>query len=103
MSKLLVEPGICGFKCEIKVERSNKSEAAVTIRSECAQVSDLAVALGPINLKDLFVAPSKNIVFKVAEQVHCHSSCPVPLAILKCAEVEMDMALPGDVALVFQS
>ncbi len=32
----------------------------------------------------------------------CHSSCPIPAAVLKAAEVAMSMALPRDVSIEFR-
>jgi hypothetical protein len=97
MCRLIVDPGICGFKAEVEVKREDGKKARVTIKSECSQVVELNEMLHSMDLKDIFVPPRKNIVFALSEKAHCHASCPIPLAILKCAEIEMDLALPRDV------
>ena len=102
MCKLLVDLGICGFKCEVEVTKQNSREAAVSIKSECAQVSKLNKMLGSFDFRDVFVSPNENIVFSLSEKAGCHASCPVPLAVLKCAEVEMGLALPRDVEMNFR-
>ena len=103
MCKLSVDTGICGFKCGVEVRKKNSREAVVNIQSDCAQVSKLNEMLGSLDLSDIFIPPTKNIVFTLSEKAGCHASCPVPLAVLKCAEVEMDLALPRHVFIKFES
>jgi hypothetical protein len=45
---------------------------------------------------------TKNPVYVSAQQAGCHSSCPVPVAVLKAVEVAMEMALPRDVRIKFE-
>lgn len=102
MCKFVVEPGICGFKAEVEVKRENSQKARVAIKSECSQVLTLNKMLHSLNLKDIFLPTQKNIVFELSEKAYCHASCPIPFAILKCAEIEMDLALPRDVIMNFR-
>ena len=101
MCKLIVEPGVCGFKCEIEVQKEDKRKVAIEIKSDCEQISKLNTLLNSIELRDVFKPPIKNVVFKEAEKSGCHASCPVPIAVLKCAEVEMGMAIPQNVTMNF--
>jgi hypothetical protein len=102
MSKIIVDPGVCGFPCEIEVRKEDSGEAVVRIQSECTQVSKLNDGLGSLELRDIFVSPNENVVFDLSRKAGCHATCPVPLAVLKCAEVEMGMALPRDVVIKFR-
>ena len=45
---------------------------------------------------------TRNPVFLSAEHAGCHPSCPIPVAILKAAEVAMEMALPREVRIKFE-
>jgi len=101
MCKLVVEPGICGFKAEVEVKRENSQKVRVAIKSGCRQVMELNEMLHSLGLKDIFIPPRENIIFACSEKAGCHASCPIPLAILKCAEVEMGLAIPRDVSMRF--
>jgi hypothetical protein len=101
MTKVVVDPGVCGFRCEIEVRKDAAGNARVSMESGCAQVSKLNENLGSLTLEDIFTAPGKNKVFDVSQQAGCHATCSVALAVLKCLEVEMGMALPRDVAIRF--
>ncbi len=48
------------------------------------------------------MAVTRNPVYLAAEQSNCHPSCPVPAAVLKAAEVAMEMALPRDAMIRFE-
>ncbi len=103
MSRLVVDSGICGFESVVEARKRGKYAVSITIKSECKQVSKLNEMLSVLKLRDIFLPPNRNTVFYLAGQANCHSSCPVPIAILKSAEVEMGMALPRNVSIKFES
>ncbi len=45
---------------------------------------------------------TRNPVYIAAEQSGSHASCPVPAAVLKAAEVVLELALPGDAIIRFE-
>ncbi len=45
---------------------------------------------------------TRNPVYIAAQQSGCHPSCPVPGAIVKAAEVALELALPGDAIIRFE-
>ncbi len=45
---------------------------------------------------------TRNPVYLAAQKSGCHASCPIPMAVLKTAEVAMEMALPREVILQFE-
>lgn len=97
-----VIPGICGFDCIVKAERSGKRHAKIMItESACTLIQKLSGLLNDISLKDLFVPLTKNPIFMAAEQAKCHLACPVPVAIVKVVEVALEIALPKDAAICF--
>jgi hypothetical protein len=102
MCKLVIDPGICGFQCEVEVKKQERRKVGVSIYSECPQLLKLNGMLGSLDFRDIFMSPKRNIVFTLSEKAGCHASCPVPLAVLKCAEVEMGLALPRDVIMNFR-
>jgi len=102
MCKMVVDPGICGFRCEVEVIKKERRKVDVRICSQCPQLIKLNDMLDSLDLRDIFMPPIRNIVFTLSEKANCHASCPVPLAVLKCAEVEMGLALPRDVIMNFR-
>ncbi len=100
---MTVEPGICGFSCVVKARKQNKKLVTLKIGgSECKQIQRISKSLKEITLSELFVPVRRNPVFLSAERAGCHPSCPIPVAVLKAAEVAMEMALPREVRIKFE-
>jgi len=98
-----VNPGICGFTCHVKARKIEKKIVALEIaESECNQIQQFSGRLSIITLREIFVPVTKNPVYLSAEKSGCHPSCPIPVAVLKAAEVAMEMALPRDVMIQFE-
>lgn len=98
-----VDPGICGFSSVIRACKEKKRLVRLKITgSGCKQIQRISKSLKEITLSELFVPVRRNPVFLSAERAGCHPSCPIPVAILKVAEVAMDMALPREVQLKFE-
>ncbi len=97
-----VDSGICGLPCRVRVRRIDKRKAAVEITdTECTMLLEMAENLKEIGIKEVFSPISKNPAYLAAQKAGCHPSCPVPVAILKAAEVAMEMALAQSVAIEF--
>ena len=97
-----VDPGICGFPCVIKAGKMGARMVALEISgSDCGQIKKLSEALARISLKDIFAPISQNPVYALTEKSGCHLSCPVPVAVIKAAEVAFGMALPREVHIRF--
>ena len=97
-----VSPGICGFPCSIKARKKDPRKVALEItESNCKQIQALAERLTEISLRDIFAPISRNPVYISAEKSGCHLSCVVPVAVIKAAEVAMEMALPSEVRIKF--
>ena len=98
-----VMPGICGFVGVIKARKLENRKIGFQIcDSECEQINRLSVNLPEMDWKDLFVPLTRNPVYVNAEKSGCHPSCVIPAAMLKAAEVAMEMAIPKDVYFRFQ-
>jgi len=100
---LEVEPGICGFSCLVKAERKERRSVKLSIEgSACGQIRSLAENLPEMSVMELFVPLTRNPIFLAVEKAGCHLSCPVPIALIKAAEIALDMALPKDVSIIFR-
>jgi hypothetical protein len=98
--RVTADPGICGFVCSISAWKDG-GEVKFNIQSDCDQIRKLAVNLGPIRMKDLFVPLTKSPVFLSAEKSKCHLACPIPSSLIKTAEVVLGLALPKEVTVRF--
>ena len=98
-----VNAGICGFTCRIKAWKIDKRTVGLKIsESECQQIQQLAELMRKLTLNEVFMPVTRNPVYLAAEQSDCHASCPIPVAILKAAEVAMEMALARDASIRFE-
>ena len=98
-----VRPGICGFPCRIEARKKGKYTVLLGIEgSECKHIKRLSGLISELTVRGLFAPLTRNPVFLSAQSAGCHPSCPVPLAMLKAAEVAMEMALPKDVVITFE-
>jgi len=99
-----VDSGICGFACRIKAWKIEKRVAGLAVsESDCQQIRQFSELLQQLALKDVFAPISRNPVYLAAEKTGCHPSCPIPPAVLKVAEVALEMALPRDAAIRFKA
>lgn len=99
--RVLVDPGVCGFRCVIWARREGKQQVRFLLESECAHIQRMAAHLDVITLKGLFSPLSRNPILLAAEKARCHASCVIPVAVAKAAEVALEMALPRDVRILF--
>jgi hypothetical protein len=105
MGKLIwvvVDPGICGFECSIEARRVGRWAAGLQVQSQCEHIQRFSDLIPVVTVRGLFAPMTRNPVLLAAEQAHCHASCPVPVAVLKAAEVALEMALPRDVRISFR-
>lgn len=101
-TNVVVDPGICGFNCVITARQLERRTISIEItESHCEMIKQMAEGIRTISMQELFMPMTKNPVYRNAEKSGCHSSCVIPSAILKAAEVAMEMALPKDVCIRF--
>ena len=98
-----VNAGICGFTCHIEAWKIDKSAVGLKIsESECQQIQRFSDLVSKLTLKEIFMPVTRNPVYLAAQKSGCHASCPIPMAVLKTAEVAMEMALPREVSIRFE-
>jgi hypothetical protein len=86
----------------VEARRQDKQHAIIEIKdSQCELIQKLAENLKEISVEDIFTPHTSNPVFKAVEQAGCHLSCPVPVALLKAAEVALELALPQEACISF--
>ena len=98
-----VNAGICGFTCRIEAWKIDKSAVGLKIsESECQQIQRFSDLVSKLTLRVIFMPVTRNRVYLAAQQSGCHASCPIPMAVLKTAEVAMEMALPRELSMRFE-
>jgi hypothetical protein len=97
-----VEPGVCRFVAKI-VGWMEDGELKCEIQSGCKHVQDFAHALQPIGVMEVVTMPfSANPIYVVGGKTLKHSTCPLPMAVLKVFEAAGGLGLKRDVSVVFQ-
>jgi len=100
MSKVLVNPGVCGFVTSVHVVSPDGQTVDVSLSSGCEHVMAMEAELkGLDSYGEVLSGFGASQVFKSAA-AHCrHAACPVPTAILKAIEVEARLALARPVSM----
>lgn len=104
MTKVTIEPGVCGFTARVTADSEDGQTVRLTISSGCGAVAGLTAALG-----DTFDAfelclckPGQGPLYAYAGQhFPGHGACPVLAGITKCVEKECGPALPKDASITF--
>lgn len=97
-----VDAGACRFRTKI-MGTPEGSKVALVIESDCPCVKELAKELKSLEIFESLRLPySDNPVFRKASKTLRHSTCPVPVAILKCVEAAAGLALKRDVEMEFE-
>jgi hypothetical protein len=101
MTKLRVDPGICGLSAIVEVNKKAQETFHVTIHSDCPAIQKLGEEIADLELVDIFKPILSNPVYQMASLCVQHASCPVSSGILKAIEVEAGMALPKEASIKF--
>ena len=102
MSKVTVDAGICGFTAIIKAAKIKEGGGGVGVEvfCPCEMVKRLSKELRDLEFgTKAFYGISDSVVYQLASKHIGHVACPVPSAILKAIEVELELALPKDVSM----
>jgi hypothetical protein len=103
MTRVEVNPGVCGFICTIEVEKVDKRRVTIAIASDCDMIYELGELLREADIWEIMKPHVHSAVHQTASQCQLHAACPVPSAVIKAVEVEAELALPRDVAIHFES
>ncbi len=105
MTKVLIDPGACGFTTRVFAESEDGQETTVRVATGCKAVQDMMKEVGAeLDAYELcLVKPGKGPLFDYAgEHFPVHAGCPVIAGIVKCVEAECGLALKHDVSIKFE-
>ncbi len=98
-----VDPGVCRFKTRLIVKECD-DHLCIEMDSACPYVQEFKKSLGKIERYEALKMPfSENIVYRKGGQTLKHSACPLPVAVIKCAEAAAGLALKRNVKLEYES
>lgn len=106
MTRVVIDPGICGFVTDAEAVSEDGVEVRVTVRSGCEAVTKMMEALGDTfdSYEVCLVRPGKGPLYEYAsEKFPGHCACPIVAGIVKAVEVECRLALPRDASITFQT
>lgn len=103
MSKVIVEPGICGLVTTIEALSEDNMNVDLSVETQCEYIKNLSNELSTINgYNEIFAKFGEGEISKAATK-HCsHGACPVPSGMLKAVEVVCSLALPEDVKMIIE-
>ncbi len=102
MTKVVVEPGICGFSVTVTaVMDEDGKHMSITLETDCEMVEKMAEDLTSLDKMSVFTGFMANPVYRSAATHLRHTACPVPSGIIKAMEAEADFCLPKDVRINF--
>ncbi len=95
--------GACGFTSVIRATRVNKKQVRVQIISACKMLRKMNEDLSLLDWRrDLFCNIRDSIVYRSADRHLMHTDCPVPSAIIKLIQIELDGMVPREVTMKFE-
>ena len=103
MTRVTVNPGVCGFTATITVEKIDKKRLACKIDSKCKAVDGLNTVLSEINKFEILKPKTDSEIWLKLCGQPLHLSCPIPVAIIKAIEAEAGLALARDVSIHFKT
>lgn len=104
MTKVKVEPGICGFTTIVTADTNEDEEVVLKVSSGCESVKNMMEALGDTHdaIELCLAKPGSGVFYDYAkEHFPVHAACPVINGILKCVEAEGQLALKKDASITF--
>ena len=104
MTKVIVEPGICGFTMKVSAEMNEDEEVVVKVATGCESIRNMMKELGDTYdpMEVCLQKPGKGPFYEYA-QAHfpVHVACPGINGIIKCIEAESHLALKHDASIRF--
>lgn len=104
MTKVKIEPGICGFTALVTAEDQEDDEIKVHVATGCEAIKKMMEDLGDmINAFDVCLKrPGAGLFYEyAAAHFPAHAACPVIAGITKAIEAEDGLALKKDASITF--
>lgn len=102
MTRVVVDAGICGLSTTVEATRIGRRRVSVLLRSDCEALASMNGEFDDLGWMEALRPPGESTVWECACAHLKHPCCPVPIGILKAIEVELELALPKDVAIRFE-
>lgn len=105
MTKVRIEPGICGLTAIAEAEATEEYTVQLRVASGCAAVQEMMKALGStFSAFDVCLSkPGMGPLYAyAAEHFPAHAACPVIAGITRCVEAECHLALKQDAGIFFE-
>ncbi|MFQ5815394.1 MAG: hypothetical protein ACE5G7_02740 [Candidatus Hydrothermarchaeaceae archaeon] len=100
MARVKVKDGICGHTTVITTKKLDRNTVEVRITSPCEMVKKLGEELSEVEWKGVFARDlGDSLVYKAAAKHIKHAGCPVPSAIIRAIEVDLEMAPAKDISI----
>ena len=107
MSRVRVDAGACGFVTRISASKEDGKRVRLEIQSDCEAVTELGRVLEKRGGLTLWEVVAKgfpdNRVLDLGHQTLSHPGCPVVVAVIKAAEVELGLNVPSRVTVEFEA
>ena len=105
MTKVTIDPGVCGFITRVEANSEDGEEVILKVRSGCEPVRKMFEELGDTfdSYGLCLVHPGEGPLYAYASKkfpVHC--ACPIIPGVIKAAEVECSLALPKEASIKFE-
>lgn len=101
MTKVIVNPGVCGFSVTVEADKDKDKKIHLSLDTECEMVKKMLAEISVLDMMAVFARHLNNPVYISASKHLKHAACPVPSAILKAIEVEAGLNVPKDVSILF--
>ena len=104
MTKVRIDPGICGLKTLVSAQAQDETSVTVKISSACPSIQAMAKELGEeydayeLCLQKPGVGPFYDYA---QEHFPVHVACPALNGIIKCVEAECHLALKKNASIEF--
>ncbi len=99
--KLSVDTGVCRFPAKVECWLEG-TMLRCSIASDCEHVREFGAALEPLDMMEVMRMPfAENPVYVVGGRTLKHSTCPMPMAVLKGFEAAAGLALKRNITVVF--
>ena len=105
MTKVRIDPGICGLKTLVTAEADEDNEVVLKISSACKAIKGMAADLGEEfdGFEICMQKPGCGPFYEYARSGRqpIHAACPVISGITKCVEAECRLALKKNATIEF--
>ncbi len=103
MTKVKVNPGVCGLKTTIDIDTEDMQEVTVKLESDCPYIMQMQNDIVELDgFSEVFAKFGDSKVFEAANKYCKHAACPVPTAIIKGIEKACGLALAKNVEIIIE-